>query len=47
MGIICIAKGIPNKRYTAEYKTLAVETKHKEKLSYTETAQLFEINTHI
>ena len=39
-------KGIPNKRYTPEFKTLVVETKHEEKLSYKETARLFEISCH-
>ncbi len=30
-------KGIPNKRYAREFKKLAVEMMHKEKLSYYET----------
>lgn len=38
-------KGIPNKRYTAEFKQLVVETMHKEKLSYCETARRFEVNS--
>ena len=37
-------KGIPNKRYTAEFKKLVVETMMKEKLSYRETARQFEIS---
>ena len=37
-------KGIPNKRYTAEFKRLVVETMQKEKMSYRETARQFEIN---
>ena len=37
-------KGIPNKRYTAEFKKLVVETMQKEKMSYRETARQFEIN---
>ncbi len=41
-----MAKGIPNKRYTAEFKKLVVETMQKEKLSYSETARRFEINSH-
>ena len=39
-------KGIPNKRYTPEFKIKVVETMHKEKLSYRETARQFEIPDH-
>ena len=39
-------KGIPNKRYTPEFKKLVVETMQKEKLSYRETAKQFEISGH-
>ena len=39
-------KGIPNKRYTAEFKKMVVETMMEEKLSYSETARRFEINDH-
>ena len=39
-------KGIPNKRYTAEFKKMVVETMMEEKLSYSETARRFEINNH-
>ena len=39
-------KGIPNKRYTGEFKQKVVETMHKEKLSYQETARLYGINAH-
>ena len=38
-------KGIPNKRYTPEFKKLVVETMHKERLSYSETTQRFEVNS--
>ena len=38
-------KGIPNKRYTPEFKQLVVETMHKEKLSYCETSRRFEVNS--
>ena len=38
-------KGKPNKRYTAEFKKLVVETMHKEKLSYRETARRFDISS--
>ena len=41
-----MAKGIPNKRYTAEFKRQVVETMRDEKLSYSETARRFEINSH-
>ena len=39
-------KGIPNKRYTGEFKQEVVETMMREKLSYRETARLYEINDH-
>ncbi len=39
-------KGIPNKKYTAEYKIKVVETMLEEKLSYRETARQFEIADH-
>ena len=39
-------KGVPNKRYTPEFKKLVVETMQKEKLSYRETARQFEISDH-
>ena len=38
-------KGVPNKRYTAEFKKLVVETMMKEKLSYRETARQFEVSS--
>ena len=34
-------KGIPNKRYTPEFKKQVVETMEKEKLSYKETERRF------
>ena len=37
-------KGIPNKRYTPEFKKLVIETMLKEKLSYSETARQFDIS---
>ena len=37
-------KGIPNKRYTTEFKRVVVETMEKEKMSYRETARQFEIS---
>lgn len=36
-------KGVPNKRYTGEFKQKVVETMKKEKLSYRETAREFDI----
>ena len=36
-------KGVPNKRYTPEFKKLVVETMMKEKLGYRETARRFEV----
>ena len=38
-------KGIPNKRYTPEFKKLVVETMQKEKLSYRETARRFDVSS--
>ncbi len=39
-------KGKPNKRYTPEFKIKVVETMHREKLSYRETARQFDICNH-
>lgn len=39
-------EGVPNKRYTAEFKQHVVETMQEEKLSYKEAARRFEINSH-
>ena len=39
-------KGIPNKRYTAEFKEHVIKTTLEEKLSYTATSKRFEINDH-
>lgn len=39
-------KGIPNKKYTGEFKQMVVETMRKENLSYRETAERFEIYNH-
>lgn len=38
-------KGVRNKRYTAEFKKLVVETMQKEKLSYREAAREFEVSS--
>ena len=39
-------KGIPNKRYTPEFKQLVVETMRKEHISVREVMRRFEINNH-
>jgi len=39
-------KGIPDKKYTPEFKTQVIETMRREKLSYSETARWFEINSY-
>jgi transposase len=39
-------KGVPNKKYTGEFKQMVVETMQREKLGYTETAQQFEVSNH-
>ena len=43
MGCFSMPKGVPNKRYTGEFKQMVVETMMREKLSYCETARQFEI----
>ena len=40
-----MSKGIPDKRYTPEFKAMVVETIHKEKLSYCEAARQFEVSS--
>ncbi len=45
-GVFTMPKGVPNKRYTPEFKKLVIETMQEEKLSYSETARRFEINSH-
>ena len=39
-------KGVPNKRYTPEFKKHVIETMLEERLSYRETARRFEVNGH-
>ena len=39
-------KGLPNKRYTPEFKRMVVETMEKEHLSVYAAMQEFEINDH-
>ena len=45
-GVFTMPKGVPNKRYTPEFKEHVVKTMLEEKLSYTETSKHFEINDH-
>ena len=39
-------KGIPNKRYTGEFKQEVVETMMRERLSYHEAARQFDVSDH-
>ena len=39
-------KGKPQKRYTQEFKQMVIETMQKERLSYQETANRFDIGGH-
>lgn len=39
-------KGIPNKKYTGEFKQMVVETMRKEGLSYSEAARQFDVCNH-
>ena len=45
-GALFIIKGIPNKRYTAEFKQKVVEAVVKDGLSYKEAARLYEVQGH-
>ena len=38
-------KGVPNKRYTPEFKKLVIETMQEEKLGYSETCRRFDVNS--
>ena len=44
-GGFAMPKGVPNKRYTPEFKKLVIETMQEEKLSYSETCRRFEVNS--
>ena len=46
MGCLSMPKGVPNKRYTGEFKQMVVETMMREKLSYCEAARQFDITDH-
>jgi transposase len=39
-------KGVPNKRYTPEFKVMVVETMRKEGFSCREAARLYDVNSH-
>jgi transposase-like protein len=39
-------KGVPNKKYSSEFKQIVVETMRRERLSYHEAARQFEISDH-
>ena len=39
-------KGVPNKRYTGEFKQMVVETMMRDKISYREATRRFEISDH-
>ena len=39
-------KGVPNKRYTGQFKQSVIEYMQKNKLSYSETARYFEVKDH-
>ena len=41
-----MSTGIPNKRYTAEFKKCVIETMRAENLSYNETSKRFDVNGH-
>ena len=45
-GVLSMPKGVPNKRYTPEFKKKVVETMMEEKLSYREVTRQFEISDH-
>jgi len=44
MGCFHMPKGIPNKKYTGEFKQMVVETMRREHLSCNETEKRFEIS---
>ena len=45
-GMIIMPKGVPNKRYTPEFKKMVVETTEREHLSVRSAMKEFEINDH-
>ena len=45
-GVFIMPKGVPNKRYTPEFKKMVVETMEREHLSVRSAMKEFEINDH-
>ena len=45
-GVFIMPKGVPNKRYTPEFKKMVVETTEREHLSVRSAMKEFEINDH-
>ena len=45
-GVFIMPKGVPNKRYTPEFKKMVVETMEREHLSIRSAMKEFEINDH-
>ena len=41
-----MTRGVPNRKYTGEFKQEVVERMHKERLSYREIASLYKIPSH-
>ena len=39
-------RGVPNKRYTGEFKQMVAEAVIKDKMSYREAARVFEVTNH-
>ena len=45
-GVFIMPKGVPNKRYTPEFKKMVIETMEREHLSVRSAMKEFEINDH-
>ena len=46
MGCFSMPKGVPNKRYTGEFKQMVAEAIIRDKMSYREAAKQFEVSNH-
>ena len=46
MGCFSMPKGVPNKRYTGEFKQMVAEVIIRDKMSYREAAKQFEVSNH-
>ena len=46
MGCFSMPKGVPNKRYTGEFKQKVAEAIIRDKMSYREAAKQFEVSNH-